>query len=114
METEAAIKALAALSQETRLGIFRALVRAHDPRPGSGGLPAGAIAEALAVGPTTLSFHLKELANAGLVSSRREGRSIVYSADLETMRALTGFLLEDCCQGACGTMTAAAACDPCP
>jgi DNA-binding transcriptional ArsR family regulator len=108
MKSEAAIKALSALSQETRLGIFRALVRAHDPEPAIGGLPAGAIAEALSVSPTTLSFHLKELANAGLVRSRREGRSIVYTADLETMRALTGFLLEDCCQGACGTMSAAA------
>jgi ArsR family transcriptional regulator, arsenate/arsenite/antimonite-responsive transcriptional repressor len=106
MEMETAIKALAALAQETRLGIFRTLVRAHAPTPGTGGLAAGEIADALSVSPATLSFHLKELANAGLVRSRREGRSIVYEANLAAMEQLAGFLLEDCCQGACGTMTA--------
>ncbi|MEX1153367.1 ArsR/SmtB family transcription factor [Parvibaculum sp.] len=104
MEIETAIPALAALAQETRLAIFRALVRAHMPVEGEGGLAAGDIALTLSVPPATLSFHLKELARAGLVTSRREGRSIVYKADLDAMLGLTGFLLDDCCQGACGTL----------
>jgi len=105
MEMEAAISALSALAQDTRLAIFRALVRAHAVADGKGGLAAGEMAEALSVPPATLSFHLKELANAGLVTSRREGRSIVYKADLNAMLGLTGFLLDDCCQGACGTLS---------
>lgn len=109
MEMETALSALAALAQETRLSIFRALVRAHAPRAGEGGLAAGEIAEALSVPPATLSFHLKELAHAGLVVSRREGRSIVYAANLEAMLGLAGFLLDDCCQGACGTLSPCAA-----
>ena len=104
MTSETAIAALSALAQETRLAIYRALVRAHSPKEGEGGLAAGDIAEALDVPPATLSFHLKELAHAGLVTSRRDGRSIVYKADLSAMRGLTEFLLEDCCQGACGTV----------
>lgn len=94
--------ALGALAQETRLSIFRALVRAHSPKDGEGGLAAGEIGEALDVPPATLSFHLKEMSHAGLVTSRREGRSIIYKADFATIRGLTDFLLEDCCQGACG------------
>jgi ArsR family transcriptional regulator len=105
MEMDSAISALSALAQETRLAIFRALVRAHAPGDGEGGLAAGDIAEKLGVPPATLSFHLKELAHAGLVTSRRDGRSIVYKADLEAMLGLTGFLLDDCCQGACGTLS---------
>jgi DNA-binding transcriptional ArsR family regulator len=104
MESTNAIAALAALAQETRLSIFRALVRAHSPKDGEGGLAAGEIAEALDVPPATLSFHLKELAHAGLVTSRRDGRSIVYKADLSAMSDLTDFLLKDCCQGACGVV----------
>jgi ArsR family transcriptional regulator, arsenate/arsenite/antimonite-responsive transcriptional repressor len=102
METETAVRTLGALAQDTRLSIFRALIRAHSPKAGTGGLAAGDISEALRVAPATLSFHLKELAHAGLVASRREGRSIVYVADIEAMRALTEFLLKDCCQGTCG------------
>jgi DNA-binding transcriptional ArsR family regulator len=104
MEMESTIAALAALAQETRLSIFRALVRAHSPKDGEGGLAAGDIGEVLDVPPATLSFHLKEMFHAGLVTSRREGRSIIYKADLATMRSLTEFLLEDCCQGACGVV----------
>lgn len=106
MEMETAIAALGALAQETRLSIFRALVRAHSPKDGEGGLAAGEIGEALDVPPATLSFHLKEMSHAGLVVSRREGRSIIYKADLTTMRGLTDFLLDDCCQGACGIVGA--------
>lgn len=106
MEMETAIATLAALAQETRLAIFRALIRAHSLTDGEGGLPAGEIAEALGIAPATLSFHLKELSRGGLVSSRREGRSIIYKAELNAMRRLTEFLLEDCCQGACGAIGA--------
>ncbi len=102
MEIKTAIGALSALAQETRLSIFRALVRAHSMNEGEGGLAAGEIGEALDVPPATLSFHLKEMSHAGLVTSRRDGRSIIYKADLSMMRGLTDFLLEDCCGGACG------------
>lgn len=104
METGTAIAALSALAQETRLSIFRTLVRAHSLTEGEGGLAAGEIGEALDVPSATLSFHLKEMSYAGLVTSRREGRSIIYKADLSMMRGLTEFLLEDCCQGACGAV----------
>ena len=101
MEKLSAITALAALAQETRLEIFRALVRAHSPHQEKAGLSAGALADELGVAAPTLSFHLKELARAGLVQSRRDGRSIIYTADLSAMSQLTDYLLEDCCQGAC-------------
>jgi DNA-binding transcriptional ArsR family regulator len=94
METNTAIGALAALAQETRLAIFRALVRA-----GTDGLSAGAIAEAVGAPASTLSFHLKELANAGLLRSRQESRFIYYSADYAAMSELVAFLTESCCQG---------------
>lgn len=104
MEMKTAILALSALAQETRLSIFRALVRAHSPKEGEGGLAAGDIGAALDVPSATLSFHLKEMSHAGLVTSRRDGRSIIYKADLSAMRGLTEFLLEDCCGGACGSV----------
>jgi DNA-binding transcriptional ArsR family regulator len=94
MKETQALAALAALSQETRLRIFRRLVRSEAP-----GQPAGQIAEALEIPPPTLSFHLKELLRAGLVVDRREGRSIIYSLNVAAVRSLLGFLLEDCCQG---------------
>lgn len=106
MEIELAITALAALAQETRLSIFRALIRAHSPKEGQGGMAAGEIGDELGVAPATLSFHLKELSHAGLVTSRRDGRSIVYRADLSTMRDLTSFLLDECCKGTCGSVSA--------
>ncbi|MEE9280990.1 MAG: metalloregulator ArsR/SmtB family transcription factor [Myxococcota bacterium] len=94
MERQSALSALAALSQETRLDAFRLLVRG-----GPEGLSAGVIAEELGVPAATLSFHLKELKNAGLVSCDREGRSLIYSPDFKAMQDLVGFLTQNCCQG---------------
>jgi ArsR family transcriptional regulator, arsenate/arsenite/antimonite-responsive transcriptional repressor len=94
MKSKQAIDALGALAQETRLAIFRLLVR-----QGPDGLPAGAIAERLEIPAPTMSFHLAYLSRAGLVTSRREGRSIVYAADYRGMNALRTYLTEDCCQG---------------
>lgn len=93
-----AVIALAALPQGTRLAIFRLLVEA-----GSAGLPAGGIAAKLGIEAPTLSFHLKELAHAGLVGAEPQGRSIVYRADFRAMNALVGYLAENCCRssGAC-------------
>lgn len=106
MKITDAIRALDALAQETRLSIFRILVRTSSRKMGEGGLAAGEIGAELGVSPATLSFHLKELANAGLVTSRREGRSIVYSANFAAMQGLLGFLLKDCCQGTCDVVIA--------
>ena len=94
MESSGALQVLAALAQETRLSVFRLLVRAGDE-----GLSAGEIAEALSVPAPTLSFHLKELSQAGLAEPRREGRSIRYAFRAEQMREFLAFLTEDCCQG---------------
>jgi DNA-binding transcriptional ArsR family regulator len=94
METKTAVTALAALAQETRLSIFRLLVQA-----GPGGMAAGNIGETLEVPPATLSFHLKELVHADMVSSRPQGRFIYYSVDFEQMAALMTFLTQNCCQG---------------
>lgn len=94
MEKSAAITALAALAQETRLDIFRLLVQA-----GEGGMPAGKIGEQLGLPSATLAFHLKELKIAGLVTVVREGRSLIYSARYPTMNDLLGYLTENCCQG---------------
>ncbi len=89
-----AVEALSALAHEGRLQAFRLLVRT-----GKHGLPAGEIAKKLSVLPNTLSANLTVLAHAGLVTSRREGRSIIYGADYERMSQLLGFLMEDCCNG---------------
>ena len=94
MKPKDAIQALAALAQESRLAIFRLLVR-----EGPEGLPAGAIGERLDIAAPTLSFHLAHLARAGLLTSRREGRSIHYGANYRGMNALLTYLTEDCCQG---------------
>lgn len=94
MEMNKALAAFSALSQETRLTALRALVA-----EGPAGLSAGALADTLGVAAPTLSFHLKELANAGLVLSRKEGRSVIYAADYAGMRDLIDFLMADCCQG---------------
>ena len=89
-----ALSALAALGHQTRLDVFRLLVEA-----GADGILAGAIAETLGVRQNTMSSNLSILLNAGLVHSTREGRAIRYFADMERMRALLSFLLEDCCGG---------------
>ena len=94
METNQAVTALAALAYETRLAAFRLLVQA-----GPNGLAAGEIASRLAIPPSTLSFHLKELDRAGLVRSWRVRRQIRYAADYEGMRRLLTFLTADCCNG---------------
>ncbi len=94
METKAAVRSLAALAQETRLAIFRLLVQA-----GPEGLSAGKISESLGLVPSSLSFHLKELARANLVSVRQEGRFLYYAADFQAMNVLLAYLTENCCGG---------------
>ena len=94
MEKEDALNALAALGQETRLDVFRLLVKA-----GKEGMTAGAVSDALGVRPNTLSTHLGALSRSGLVHAERDGRSICYRANLETMQGLVTYLLQDCCGG---------------
>ncbi len=94
MDADRIIRALSALAQEHRLAAFRLLVQA-----GEDGLAAGTIAESLAVPPSSMSFHLAQLANAGLVTQRRESRSIIYSPDYAAMNGLMGYLTENCCGG---------------
>jgi ArsR family transcriptional regulator, arsenate/arsenite/antimonite-responsive transcriptional repressor len=106
MEKKAAIAALGALAQETRLDVFRLLVTI-----GPQGLPAGIIAERLGVLPASLSFHLAQLVYIGLITQRRLGRQLIYSAEYGTMNNLLAYLTENCCQGAsrapvCNTTTA--------
>ncbi len=88
------IAALAALAQENRLDVFRLLVEA-----GLEGMPAGSVASALKLAPNTLTFHFDRLREAGLVTVRREGRSMIYAARFDRMNALLGYLSENCCQG---------------
>jgi len=96
MEPSNAVRALAALAQETRLAIFRLLVEA-----GPTGIAAGEIASSLGVSPTNLSFHLKELSNAGLARAKQDGRYIFYSANYAHMNALIAYLTENCCARDC-------------
>ena len=93
MDSSTSIRALAALAQETRLALFRLLVE-----QGPAGLTPGRIADVLDVPPATLSFHLKELAHAGLIRARQESRFIYYSADFEAMNGLVAYLTENCCR----------------
>jgi len=95
MEEEAVVRSLAALAHPVRLRVFRALVVA-----GPQGLTPGVMQEGLAIPATTLSFHLKELANAGLASQERASRNLVYRAAFDRMNGLVGFLTENCCAGA--------------
>lgn len=94
MEKRDAVAALAALAQDNRLDVFRLLVQA-----GPAGMSAGAIAETLDIAPNTLTFHFDRLRMAGLATVRRDGRSMIYAAQFETMNALLGFLTENCCGG---------------
>lgn len=92
MEPDAVIAALSALAQDSRLRVFRLLVTA-----GPQGMAAGEIADELGVPPNTLSFHLSLLKTAGLVAVRREGRSLIYSAEYDRMKAVVSYLSENCC-----------------
>jgi DNA-binding transcriptional ArsR family regulator len=94
MEKIAALATLAALAQDNRLDVFRLLVQA-----GPDGMPAGGVAAALGLAPNTLTFHFDRLRQAGLVTVRREGRSMIYAARFETVNALLAFLTENCCGG---------------
>lgn len=107
MENKHAVVALAALAQESRLAAYRLLVQA-----GPGGLAASKIADALGMPPSSLSFHLKELAHANLVVSRQEGRFIIYAARFDTMNALLGFLTQNCCGGNPCSPSDSVACAP--
>lgn len=94
MDTDQALSAFAALSQQTRLDVFR-LLMAHEPN----GLPAGEIARQMDVPHNTMSTHLAILTRAGLIDAERHSRSIIYRAKLEAVRLLAGFLVKDCCGG---------------
>jgi len=107
VQSSQAIDALAALAQEHRLELFRLLVQAGQP-----GMSAGALAEAMSVPNSSLSFHLAHLTRAGLIEQRREWRSLIYTANYPAMNELVGYLMENCCKGAdCGTD---AVCQPTP
>jgi ArsR family transcriptional regulator, arsenate/arsenite/antimonite-responsive transcriptional repressor len=107
VQAKVAIEALGALAQEHRLALFRLLVQA-----GERGMAAGAIADALGVPNSSLSFHLAQLNRAGLIRQERQHRSLIYRANYAAMNALVGYLMENCCAGAeCGTD---AACEPPP
>jgi DNA-binding transcriptional ArsR family regulator len=95
MNQTSVVTALGALAQESRLAVFRLLVQA-----GADGLAATRIAEALSIPPSSLSFHLKELTHAGLVTQTKAGRSLIYAANFTTMNSLISFLTENCCGGA--------------
>jgi len=104
VDADQIIKAMSALAQEHRLAAFRLLVQT-----GPAGMAAGALAEALDLPPSSMSFHLAQLSHAGLVSQRRDGRSIIYAADYPAMTALIAYLTDNCCAGAdCGAEAAPA------
>jgi predicted transcriptional regulator len=109
MDSEAAVTALGALAQEHRLALFRLLVQA-----GEAGMPAGAIAEALGVPNSSLSFHLAQLHRAGLIRQERQHRSLIYTANYASMNALVAYLLENCCGGAACAPDAACGTDAAP
>ena len=105
MKTKEVVTALAALAQESRLGVFRLLVQV-----GPAGMAASKIAEQLQIPSSSLSFHLKELSHADLIVSRQEGRFIIYSANIQQMNTLMSFLTENCCGGNPCSSTVAAKC----
>ncbi|MEC4717570.1 metalloregulator ArsR/SmtB family transcription factor [Noviherbaspirillum sp. CPCC 100848] len=94
MDVKNVVVALAALAQETRLAVFRLLVQS-----GPSGVAATQIAEGVGIAPSLLSFHLKELLHAGLISQTREGRSLIYAANFDAMNGVVGYLTENCCGG---------------
>jgi DNA-binding transcriptional ArsR family regulator len=104
MHANNAVEALAALAQEHRLALFRLLVQAGDK-----GMAAGAIADALGIPNSSLSFHLAQLRNAGLILQERRHRSLIYRANYPAMNALVDYLMENCCAGA--DCAASAACE---
>ena len=108
LDETSAVKALAALAQAQRLRAFRALVVA-----GPDGLTPGVMAEQLGVAPSALSFHLKELAHSGLVSSEARGRNLIYRADFTRMNALLGYLTEHCCEGGACEIASDTVCSEC-
>jgi DNA-binding transcriptional ArsR family regulator len=107
METSDAVAALAALAQDNRLDVFRLLVQA-----GPDGMAAGQVAEKLDLAPNTLTFHFDRLRGAGLVTVRREGRSMIYAERYDAMNGLIAFLTENCCQGATEKCAPVAVCKP--
>jgi ArsR family transcriptional regulator len=107
MEQSDAVAALAALAQDSRLDVYRLLVQA-----GPEGLPAGSVASALGLAPNTLTFHFDRLRQAGLVTVRREGRSMIYAARYDTMNGLIAYLTENCCSGRPEQCAPTVACKP--
>ncbi len=106
MEATQVVRALAAIAHESRLAVFRLLVSI-----GPDGLPAGTLAEMLGIAPSALSFHLKDLTQAGLLVQRPDGRRLIYSANFGLMQALVGYLTDNCCRGeACEVTHAGARC----
>ena len=107
MEKSNAVAALAALAQDSRLDVYRLLVQA-----GPDGLPAGQVSAKLMLAPNTLTFHFDRLRAAGLVTVRRDGRSMIYAARFETMNALLSYLTDNCCGGAPETCAPSRRCEP--
>ncbi|MBS0534116.1 MAG: helix-turn-helix transcriptional regulator [Proteobacteria bacterium] len=107
MEQTDAVAALAALAQDNRLAVYRLLVQA-----GPEGMAAGSVAERLGLAPNTLTFHFDRLRAAGLVTVRRDGRSMIYAARFDTMNSLIGYLTDNCCGGNPAQCAPAAACKP--
>lgn len=108
MESIAVVKALAALAQASRLEVFRALVIA-----GQSGLTPGALSESLGVAANTLSFHLKELLHADLITQERSGRNLIYRAQYDRMNAVLAYLTQNCCQGEACEVSPEAVCKTC-
>ncbi len=108
MESIDVVKALAALAQESRLAVFRALVEA-----GPGGLTPGDLAARLAIAANTLSFHLKELSHVQLITQERQGRNLIYRAQFDRMNALLAYLSRNCCEGAVCEVDPATVCTTC-
>ena len=109
MEQSDAVAALAALAQHNRLDVYRLLVQ-----NGPEGMPAGSVASALKLAPNTLTFHFDRLRQAGLVTVRREGRSMIYAARYDTMSGLIAYLTKNCCGGAPQQRAPSPACKPAP